>query len=442
MDLAYREEGPFQRLYAIKRLHSMFDEPGFRQMFLEEARVAGLVRHANVVSVLDVGEDAEGPYLVMEFIEGLPLHALLKDAGRQDEHLPVQLVCRIVAQVAAGVHAAHELTGLDGESLELVHRDISPQNVLIGFDGIVRVTDFGVAKALGRETRTATGTLKGKLGYMSPEQLSFRDVDRRSDLFSIGVVLFECLSLKRLYAGDKGPASILYEPVPDIGDYRKGLPPRLVELSMQLLAKKPTARPRTAAEVAERLEDIAEELSFDEDSARLVHYLDARYKDRREAFEKEVRSAVSQQQVIEPTVVEEAPRRPRSRVAVGAGLVLLGVGAGAVAMALPAAWTTTDPREQTESAGVVRESPTVVPATAPTKATNSPDSPPELREAAVDAIADAEHVPSERPMEVEAEQTREPQGMRRRGSRLRMMGDAMSDLAVPSSSTLPIETDW
>ncbi|MEM9188649.1 MAG: serine/threonine-protein kinase [Myxococcota bacterium] len=440
VDLAFREDGSFQRLYAVKRLHAMFDEPSFREMFLEEARVAGLVRHANVVSVLDVGEDDDGPYLVMEFIDGVSLSALLKDVARTKGQLPLTLVCGLIAQVAAGVHAAHELTGLDGGSLQLVHRDVSPQNVLIGFDGVARVTDFGVAKALGRDSRTATGTLKGKLGYMSPEQLSFRDIDRRSDLFSIGVVLFECLALKRLYARDKGPARILYDPVPDIGDVRKGLPPRLVELSMQLLAKSPDARPATAAEVAERLEAIGEELSFDEDTVRIVDFLSERYESRRAAFQDEVRTAVDRYRKAS----EQATSKRRPLVSVlGAAAMVAVVGLLAVVGALVV------PQEDSS----VQPSPDVDSPPRSTEVGGSSDSPPGDVEPAVgppveesvqaaEASADPEGAPgsAEAPSEAPAASRSRP---RRDRSRPRAAGmDRSSEPGSPPSTGIPIITDF
>src|SRR5690606_23460031 len=118
--------------------------------------------------VYDVGEDAEGPYLVMDYVDGVSVQRLLRDAGQSGIVLPVAIAVQVAVQVAEGLHAAHELRSGDGRPLELVHRDVSPQNVLVGHDGVVRVTDFGIARALGRTTQTSTGVLKGKLGYMSP----------------------------------------------------------------------------------------------------------------------------------------------------------------------------------------------------------------------------------------------------------------------------------
>ncbi|AKF08052.1 serine/threonine-protein kinase [Sandaracinus amylolyticus] len=260
VELVRRREGSFERLYARKRLHDAHrDDAEFRTMFFDEARIAGLVRHANVVSVLDVGEDDEGPYLVMEYVEGVPASAIVQHAIARRAEVPLQLALRIGIEAARGLHAAHELTAPSGEPLALVHRDVSPQNILVGFDGVTRVTDFGVAKAFGRTTRTATGVLKGKLGYMAPEQLRFEEVDRRADLFSLGIVLYELLAGRRLYRnvdGHDGVRRILHEPPPDLGEVRADAAPELVELVFSMLAKDPAHRPRTALEVSRVLDDV------------------------------------------------------------------------------------------------------------------------------------------------------------------------------------------
>ncbi|MBI2896973.1 MAG: serine/threonine protein kinase [Deltaproteobacteria bacterium] len=281
VDLVLRQEGRFGRLYAMKRLHpAQRDEPELRAMFVDEARIAGLIRHPNVVSVLDVGEDDEGPFLLMDFVEGVSVMTLVSQACGEGSLVPVQLCVQIVRQAALGLHAAHDLVGHDGAPMGLVHRDVSPQNILVGFDGVARVTDFGVAKAFGRITRTTTGLLKGKVGYMSPEQLRFEEPDRRGDIFSLGVVLYELLGARRLYPSSDGPASarrILDEPPPDIGEVRDDVPPALVELLFEMLAKQPAHRPRDAREVARRLEAILGELAREEGPARLEEHLEARF---------------------------------------------------------------------------------------------------------------------------------------------------------------------
>jgi serine/threonine-protein kinase len=260
VDVVVRRDGGFARLFAQKRLRPhLVDDEAVRRMFLEEGRIAGLVRHPHVVSVVDVGEDDAGPYLVMDFVEGVSLADLLVRTSGRREPVPMPVALRIGAEIAAGLHAVHETVGPDGQPLELIHRDISPQNVLVGFDGLARVTDFGIAKALGRCTRTTTGVLKGKLGYLAPERLRFEEPDRRADLFSFGVVLFELLAGRRLYdtADEEGARRILNEPPPDLADHRDDAEPELIELLFELLAKDPEARPAHAGLVARRLEQLS-----------------------------------------------------------------------------------------------------------------------------------------------------------------------------------------
>lgn len=322
VDLAVRREGSFERLFAIKRLRpELVSEPDVRAMFLDEARIAGLIRHPNVVSVVDVGEDAKGPFAVMEFVEGVSVAELL--ARRDLQPLPMAVALRIAREVAEGLHAAHELSGPAGEPLELVHRDVSPQNVLIGFDGIARVTDFGIAKALGRVSRTSTGVLKGKLGYISPEQLRFEEPDRRADLFALGVVLFELLTGQRLYRsvdGTDGPRRILTEPPPDLADYRDDAEPELVALLFELLAKDRQARPPTARHVARRLESLLATLTTTGETVDTAEFITQSFRGEREALRARIAGAQ-----IEPS----RARRGKSR----APLLAIAVLAAAVGAA-------------------------------------------------------------------------------------------------------------
>ncbi len=291
-----RREGRFVRLYAVKRLHAQYrGDDDFLSMFLDEARVAGLVRHPNVVSVLDVGQDDEGPYLVMEFVEGVSVEALIRRTVVRNEMIPMQVALRIAVQIARGLHAAHELRDASGQPLGLVHRDVSPQNVLVGYDGISRVTDFGVAKAFGRVTKTSTGVLKGKLGYMAPEVLRFEEPDRRADLFSFGVVLHELLVGRRLYKnreGMDGARRILKEPPPDLADDREDASPQLVELLFSTLAKDPKHRPDTALAIAQSLEGVLAEVLLDEPPIEVSEYLRRVFAEEREEHRERVQCAI------------------------------------------------------------------------------------------------------------------------------------------------------
>src|SRR5262245_53539032 len=182
----------FSKTVAVKTmLPSVSDDPQFEQMFLDEAQIASRIRHPNVVEILDLGEQDDVLYLVMEWVDGEPLSTLRRVAGKRGG-IPRPVAVRIVADACAGLHAAHELRGEDDKLVGLVHRDISPQNMLLTFDGVVKIVDFGVALAAGRTVNsTDAGQIKGKPPYMSPEQALGYPIDRRSDLFALGIVLYQ-----------------------------------------------------------------------------------------------------------------------------------------------------------------------------------------------------------------------------------------------------------
>jgi serine/threonine-protein kinase len=268
VELAVVRQGPFTRVVAVKRLlDEIGDDSAAAEAFIAEARYAGLIRHANVVAVQAVGTDELGPYIVMEYVASVSVAELVRVASTRGVRLPVQLCCRIVAQAAHGLHAAHEARDVEGRPLMLVHRDVSPQNLLVGYDGIVKVTDFGVAKAIEHADGGRTATLRGRVGYAAPERLLYRDYDRRADLFSLGVTLFELLSGTRLYGeGERAARRVLDEPAPDLGDIRPEAPLELVELLFEMLAKNPFDRPETAHAVAMRLDSIVAALTVEEGS--------------------------------------------------------------------------------------------------------------------------------------------------------------------------------
>ncbi len=252
--------GGFQRLVALKTCHPhLADEQDFSRMFLQEARTAGQIGHPNVVSVIDVGQSGQELYLVMDYLEGIGLSNLLKQLKRQERLLPLEVALRIALDTLAGLHAAHELTNLEGVHQGLVHRDISPANILVGLDGCARVLDFGIAKVAASSQVTRQGHIKGKLGYLAPEQFSDGGIDRRTDLYAMGVTLWEMLAGDTLYANktDKETiSSILSGSRPELDEIRNDLPSGLMEVLDKSLEAEPDERFSSADEFAAALESL------------------------------------------------------------------------------------------------------------------------------------------------------------------------------------------
>ncbi|MGB1698976.1 MAG: serine/threonine protein kinase [Nannocystaceae bacterium] len=197
----------FAKRVAIKVIHPhLATEVEFVDMFLDEAHLASELHHPNVVDTLDLGQDGNTYYTVLELIEGDSLAGLLTELD--GEPLPIDVVLLILLDACAGLEAAHELRGPNGSRRDLVHRDVSPQNLLVNLDGWVKVTDFGIAKAVGRTTHTRPGQLRGKLQYMSPEQARGDTIDRRADLFALGLIGYEILSGKRPFTGDTAASAL------------------------------------------------------------------------------------------------------------------------------------------------------------------------------------------------------------------------------------------
>jgi len=249
----------FERVVALKRLlPEGARDSRHKEMFLREARLAALLAHPNVVHAFAFGEIYGELFIAMEYVEGEPLSHVLRTAQDHSCGLAPGLVAFVLAEVCDGLHAAHELCDKEGQPLHVVHRDVSPHNVMIAYDGHVKLLDFGVAKfeAGGNETRT--GEVKGKMAYMSPEQALGEKLDRRSDLFSIGAVLFECVTGRRMWGSGTDlevMRRLALETPPRLDE---AMAPRaLVELHGRLVARDPDARPATAQDVAKELRAYA-----------------------------------------------------------------------------------------------------------------------------------------------------------------------------------------
>ena len=300
-----RAEGPagFEKLVALKRIHPhLAKETEFVEMFLDEARLASRVNHPNVCSVFDFGEADGTYYIAMEFVLGETVGRLLKalsrDRARMDHPMFPGFVARIIADACEGLHAAHQLKGDKGQPLNVVHRDISPQNLFVAYDGTVRVVDFGIARAVGQLHETRTGTVKGKLAYMSPEQSRKLILDRRADVWALGIVAWELACGKRLFRRETEVDTILAvvsDEVPTPSALHPSIPAGLDLIILKALSRDrdqryDTARalgralnrfnatlpePVTSADLADWMEDL-----FREDHARRLELIEqARFVD-------------------------------------------------------------------------------------------------------------------------------------------------------------------
>jgi serine/threonine-protein kinase len=258
----------FSRIVAIKCLHSHFAKDAeFVAMFVDEARVASRIHHPNVVPTLDVVSTEGELFLVMEYVPGETLARLMKFVHGHGAKVPPPIASTILAGVLHGLHAAHEAKSERGEPLDVVHRDVSPQNVLVGLDGASRVLDFGVAKAVGRLQTTHEGQTKGKLAYMSPEQARGRPVDRTTDVYAAAVVLWEVLAGQRLFEADDPQtliSQVLTRTAPPPSRLAPEIPRAVDEVVMRGLARKPGDRFPTALEMALALESAIPRASAQE----------------------------------------------------------------------------------------------------------------------------------------------------------------------------------
>jgi serine/threonine-protein kinase len=386
-------EGGFERTVAVKRLHKhLASDPEFSAMFLDEARLAARVRHPNVVPTLDVGSDGGELYVVMEYVHGEPLSRLIRFVAGEAEHIPFDIVSAIMTNVLAGLHAAHEIRDKHGEPLELVHRDISPQNILVGTDGIARVIDFGVAKARGRLMTTQDGKVKGKLGYMAPEQLRGERIDRRVDIYAAGVVLWELLTLVRLFATKDDATTLdnlLSRKVEPPSAFAADVPPELDEVVMRALARNPADRFDTAKQMAAALEAAvpvatqAKVGEWVELTARAQLY-------RRTQILADIERATTVAPIadlFEPASMATPIRRARRRRAIGWIVVALGVAAIVTALAV------FHRRTPAPIAAAATPSSAIASASTTTVATPSAPAPPTTSARATIASAPSHHAP-------------------------------------------------
>ncbi len=255
--VSYGVEG-FERLFAVKRvLPSISEDQEFIEMFIDEAKIAVQLTHANIGQIFELGNAENSYFIAMEFVQGKDLRAIFDRSRSKRSVLDIPMCCHVVKEVCEALEYAHGKRNEKQEPLGLIHRDVSPQNILVSYDGEVKLIDFGIAKAAGKASKTQSGILKGKFGYMSPEQVRGKPIDRRSDLFSLAVVLFELLTLERCFQGESDFSTL--EKVRNVDIRRpsalnRDIPPELERIVLKGLARNPEERYQTAAEFQDALQ--------------------------------------------------------------------------------------------------------------------------------------------------------------------------------------------
>jgi serine/threonine protein kinase len=303
--------GGFRRLVAIKVMHAhLSSDESFVDMFLDEARVAATIHHPNVVPIIDVGFEDGLVFLIMDYIEGDSFSNVEKVAISLRRRIPLGITLRVVLDALAGLHAAHELCDLEGNHLKIIHRDVSPQNIVVGVDGVSRIVDFGIAKAESRVTTTKVGMIKGKLNFMAPEQLRSAPLDRRVDVFGMGVTLWEAVTLRRLYAGENDfdtARRILTGEYPPLLEFDPRLPPVLDEICKKALHPDPDQRFMSADEFADAIEThLAGSVASGRDVAAFISGVASQKLDReRRAMRESVHSDM-EMDPLSSTVIEPA----------------------------------------------------------------------------------------------------------------------------------------
>ncbi|MGK3979919.1 protein kinase [Sorangium sp. So ce118] len=299
------------KLVVVKRLRTFADEEDRHVlMFMDEAKLSARMNHPNVVQTYEVGSDQEGYFIVMEYLEGQPLKRVMKSAADREPGtggLVRATWLRIIAEVLRGLHYAHELCDFDGKPLGIVHRDVSPHNIFVTYDGAVKLVDFGVAKAAVNSSRTESGTFKGKLTYMAPEQVtSGKTVDRRADIFAVGVVLWELLAGRRLFEGDQISVmhQLLLGKVPRLSTVVPGIPIALDQIAAKALEREPSKRFATAQEMCDVIESYLQWSSEDVRSEFLGACMRGIYSENRATIRQQIRAQI--ERVASASMLSEA----------------------------------------------------------------------------------------------------------------------------------------
>jgi serine/threonine protein kinase len=302
----------FEKTVVLKRiLPQVATDGGVVQMFLDEARLAATLQHPNIADVYDVGEVDGSPFFTMEYVHGQDVRSIRSATRKRGEVLPLAMALAIVHGTASALDYAHERTGPDGGSLGLVHRDVSPSNIIVSYDGAIKLLDFGIARAASNRHRTQVGSLKGKTPYMSPEQCRAQSLDRRSDLFSLGVVLFELTVGRRPFRGDSDfeiMEQIVLGGAPAPSSIVAGYPEALEVIVMRLLARRPDDRYQTAEELIHDLEELIAAHQLWVSPKMLGKYMRLLFAERVEAWERAAHDGVSLGEHVAETVTSESQR--------------------------------------------------------------------------------------------------------------------------------------
>jgi serine/threonine-protein kinase len=299
-----RMDGPggFQKWVAIKRIHPhLIEDDSFIHMFLDEARIAARISHPNVATVFELGKHDDTYWIAMEYLHGEPLREVMRRTEETGSPMPPEIACRVIADAAEGLHAAHELLGKNGEKLNLIHRDVTPHNLFVTYEGNTKVVDFGIAKFSSRMSSTRAGTLKGKLAYMSPEQVSGETIDRRTDIFALGVVLWELTTGQRLFRMESDLdtlAKVQECNIPRPSSIIRGYPIDLEKIVMKALAKNRGERFKTARELSRMLQSLLMRRGLFIASDEVANYVQTIFKERIEKREAHLRWAGEVTQTI------------------------------------------------------------------------------------------------------------------------------------------------
>jgi len=341
----------FEKLVAIKKLlHHLTDETDLVNAFINEAKLAAMLQHQNIAHIFDFGS-MEGTYFIaMEYLSGKDLRLIMDKTEEGGRPFPLEHALYISSRICEGLEYAYNMKDFEGNPLNIIHRDISPQNILITYDGEVKIVDFGIAKAAGKKTKTREGVIKGKVAYMSPEQASGKAIDRRSDIFSAGILLYEMLSGRQMFEGDAMETLALvqeakFEPPENLG---QALPPGLLKILHRALAKNPEDRYQSSGEMLTALEECIYQNALRPTARGLAQYMKALFHEdiateerfMRDSMQirirqdpegeievQEARKPVEKTLELSPSEILGKPRKKRPWILAltGIGLVILGV---------------------------------------------------------------------------------------------------------------------